>query len=90
MKELKLIPPTDPRVLTAIAPFNEDMLKEAIALKDEFVKHRDEDNGGGGYRHKGWRSLCVHGISSYKTNHYEQYGYKSNDETPYKWTNICA
>ena len=28
MKELKLIPPTDPRVLTAIAPFNDDMLKE--------------------------------------------------------------
>jgi len=69
---------------------HEDMLKEAIALKDEFVKHRDEDNGGGGYRHKGWRSLCIHGITSYKTNHYEQYGYKSNDETPYKWTNICA
>jgi peptide deformylase len=28
MKELKLIPPTDPRVQTAIAPFQEDMLKE--------------------------------------------------------------
>src|SRR5210317_1921206 len=28
MKELKLIPPTDPRVSTAIAPFNEDMLTE--------------------------------------------------------------
>ena len=28
MKELKLIPPTDPRVLSAIAPFKEDMLKE--------------------------------------------------------------
>ena len=27
-KELKLIPPTDPRVQTAIAPFNDDMLKE--------------------------------------------------------------
>jgi len=27
-KELKLIPPTDPRVLTAIAPFHDDMLKE--------------------------------------------------------------
>ena len=27
-KELKLIPPTDPRVLTAIAPFQDDMLKE--------------------------------------------------------------
>ena len=28
MKELKLIPPSDPRVLSAIAPFKEDMLKE--------------------------------------------------------------
>ena len=28
MKELKLIPPTDPRVQSAIAPFNNDMLKE--------------------------------------------------------------
>ena len=27
-KELKLIPPTDPRVQSAIAPFQEDMLKE--------------------------------------------------------------
>jgi peptide deformylase len=27
-KELKLIPPNDPRVLTMIAPFNDDMLKE--------------------------------------------------------------
>ena len=28
MKELKLIPPTDPRVQSAIAPFSDDMLKE--------------------------------------------------------------
>ena len=28
MKELKLIPPNDPRVLSMIAPFNDDMLKE--------------------------------------------------------------
>lgn len=27
-RELKLIPPNDPRVLTAIAPFSDDMLKE--------------------------------------------------------------
>src|SRR6056300_1987718 len=27
-KELKLIPPSDPRVQTAIAPFNDDMLKK--------------------------------------------------------------
>ena len=28
LKELKLIPPSDPRVLSAIAPFKDDMLKE--------------------------------------------------------------
>ena len=28
MRELKLIPPTDPRVQSAIAPFSDDMLKE--------------------------------------------------------------
>ena len=28
MKELKLIPPNDPRVQTAIAPFNDEILKE--------------------------------------------------------------
>ncbi len=27
-RELKLIPPNDPRVLSAIAPFQNDMLKE--------------------------------------------------------------
>ena len=36
MKELKLIPPTDQRVQSAIAPFNDDM------LKDEDVKNRQE------------------------------------------------
>ena len=32
MKELKLIPPTDPRVQTAIAPYTDEMLKEMIAV----------------------------------------------------------
>ena len=27
-KELKLIPPNDPRIQSAIAPFNDEMLKE--------------------------------------------------------------
>ena len=36
MKELKLIPPTDPRVQSAIAPFNNEM------LKDEGFKDRKE------------------------------------------------
>lgn len=68
---------------------HEIMLKEAVALRDKFVKHRDQD-GVGGYRHKGWRSLAIHGISAEKTNHFEQYGYKSNKETPYRWTEISG
>ena len=68
---------------------HETMLKEAVALRDKFVKHRDQD-GVGGYRHKGWRSLAIHGISAEKTNHFEQYGYKSNKETPYRWTEISG
>ena len=36
MKKLELIPPTDPRVQSAIAPFNNDM------LKDEGFKDRKE------------------------------------------------
>ena len=36
MKELKLIPPRDPRVQSAIAPYNDEM------LKDEGFKDRKE------------------------------------------------
>ena len=42
MKELKLIPPTDPRVQSAIAPFNDDMLKEENQPKDLVFKDRKE------------------------------------------------
>lgn len=67
---------------------HEKMLQEAVSLRNQFVKHRDND-GEGSYRHKGWRSLAIHGISANKTNHYEQYGFKSNEETPYCWTEIA-
>jgi len=62
-----------------------NMLEEAISLKKEFVEHRENDSSNG-YSHKGWKSLCIHGISSEKTNHYTEYGYTSNKETPYIWT----
>ena len=66
--------------------------REAIALKNYFVAHRDKDGdaASGGYRHKGWRSLCIHGIDHKKTNHYVQYGYNSHEETPYRWTDILT
>lgn len=65
----------------------EKILEEAKALKPHFVKHRAEDEISG-YKHQGWSSLCIHGISSSHTNHFESYGYASNNETPYKWTDI--
>ena len=75
--------------LDIVFPY-EEMLQEAIALKNYFVAHRDQDGdaASGGYRHKGWRSLCIHGIDHKKTNHYVQYGYNSHEETPYRWTDI--
>jgi hypothetical protein len=65
-----------------------DMFEEANAIKHLFVSHRDEDVQGS-YSHKGWKSVCIHGLDEYKTNHYTQYGYKSNEEAPYKWTSIA-
>lgn len=64
------------------------MLKEAKSIKHLFVDHRDGDVRGG-YSHKGWKSVCIHGIESHKTNHFTSYGYKNHEETPYKWTSIA-
>ena len=65
----------------------EEILYEVQTLKKSFIKHRAEDQIHG-YKHKGWSSLCIHGISPQHTNHYTSYGYKSNDQTPYKWTTV--
>lgn len=65
-----------------------EMYKEATSIKHLFVSHRDKDTKGS-YVHKGWRSICIHGIEESKTNHYASYGYNSNEETPYKWTSIA-
>lgn len=70
---------------------HEKMLQEAKSYKHLFVKHRAEDTIHG-YKHAGWSSLCLHGISPTHTNHFTSYGYKSNDKTPYRWTklsNLC-
>jgi hypothetical protein len=63
------------------------MLEEAKAIKHLFVAHRDQDQGA--YRHKGWRSICYTEFLLKKLITMTQYGYKSNDETPYIWTEIA-
>lgn len=67
----------------------EKMLNEAKNLKDEFVAHRSEEQIHG-YKHNGWSSLCIHGISPKHTNFYGTYGYDSNEETPYTWTDVAT
>ena len=66
------------------APYSE-MLGEAQSLDHLFVSHRDSET------HSGWSSLCVHGISSQHTNHYNvypEYQHLTNEEVPYTWTEI--
>ena len=62
------------------APYSE-MLQEARALKDRFVRHRPQDG-------QGWRSLCIHGISAEKTGTPGEYGY-TDEQAPYVWTEIA-
>jgi hypothetical protein len=66
----------------------EEMLEEAKALESEFVPHRRYDEGAG-YGHRGWKSICVHGLSATQTENYSAYGHASLDSAPYKWTEIA-
>ena len=61
------------------------MLAEARSLDDLYVEHRGSDSAG-------WSSLCVHGISSQHTDHYQvypEYRHLTNEEVPYGWTDIA-
>jgi hypothetical protein len=62
---------------------NEDwarMTKEAEALEGRYVFHRKKES------HKGWSSICLHGISERHTEAPHVYGYNGHDEAPYIWT----
>jgi Aspartyl/Asparaginyl beta-hydroxylase len=69
--------------LMAHIPYTE-MLAEARTLDHRYVEHRDADSSG-------WSSLCIHGISSQHTDHYQvypEYRHLTNEEVPYAWTDI--
>ncbi|MBY0384024.1 aspartyl/asparaginyl beta-hydroxylase domain-containing protein [bacterium] len=58
------------------------MLKEALNVQHLAVGHRTKDSAG-------WKSLCLHGIEAKKTLSSDRYGFASELETPYQWTEIC-
>lgn len=59
----------------------QEMLNEALPLEKYFVTHRSDDSSG-------WKSLSLHGINSSSTRAPEDYGYKSEKEVPYVWTEV--
>lgn len=59
-----------------------EILSEVSKIKGHFVEHRPNEN------HSGWKSVCLHGIDAYKTNCYFDYGYETEEEVNYNWTEI--
>jgi len=47
---------------------------EALKVYPQAVNHRDSSLS------KGWKSICLHGLSSEKTQSYRTYGYPTQDE----------
>lgn len=69
---------------------HEKMAQEAKAVRDLFVSHRSGTKDGGYINgNKGWAALALHGISATNTQSYNMYGYKSEKEVPYQWTEIA-
>jgi hypothetical protein len=59
-----------------------EMEAEALALMDEFVKHRGEE-------HPGWHSLVLHGHSKHTTDDWRSNAYNFTEQPEYKWTEIA-
>lgn len=63
-------------------------LDECKKIDHLFISHRKND-GQNGYQHRGWSAITLHGIDKHKTEHYVQYGFKTQDEAKYHWTEVC-
>tara|TARA_B100001248_G_scaffold150042_1_gene112519 strand:- start:5870 stop:6526 length:657 start_codon:yes stop_codon:yes gene_type:complete len=58
----------------------QEIHKEALAIKDKCVIHREHEGDGT------WRSICIHGIDAEYTNAWMYYDGKFKEEPEYKWT----
>jgi len=76
---------TDAKFLKLDIPFPyEEMLKEAVALREHFVTHRDGEA-------EGWMGLTLHGLDSSKTGTWQDYGYNTAADAgrDMSWTDIA-
>lgn len=68
----------------------EAMAEEALRLRDRFVSHRSGKEGGGYVDgNRGWAAIALHGVSAEHTMSFNMYGYKGEEEVPYRWTEIA-
>ncbi len=59
------------------------MHSEVKSLENHYVPHRAHES------HRGWSSLCLHGLSSVHTEAHQRYGYKNIEDVPFVWTDIA-
>lgn len=63
-------------------PRHEEMVDEALRCRELFVGHRESDGWG-------WLGSTLHGIDSKSTRSPGNYGYGSDSEAPYVWTELA-
>jgi hypothetical protein len=98
VKEIKWVPTELPNNIFesdwpySFIDFNndfEEMYKEIRLLEQSyFIKHRDKDKLNS-YFHEGWNAVTLHGIDPQKTENYDRYGFASEEDANYKWTEVC-
>ena len=59
--------------------------QEWLQVKHLVVPHRSHDYES----HRGWESLCLHGLSATQTEWYTQYGYQRGFPPAHDWTEIA-
>jgi hypothetical protein len=57
--------------------------KEFEACKSSLVPHRENSSSG-------WNSACIHGINVESTGAWTNYGYTTEQDVPYNWTDIST
>jgi len=58
--------------------------QELERMEPYFVSHRANDKIDS-YSHEGWSALTLHGISKDKTENFDRYGFKTEEEANYVW-----
>ena len=62
---------------------HEAIAEEAKAIRHTMIERRT------GEGHKGWKSICLHGMTAEAIKSPEEYGYQSERDVPYRWTEIA-